>query len=157
MTVTPPLYYLGNARHSDQRDKIVRLEETAMCMFCPEHWNQPDGAVVYWENETWALASNDFPYSGTELHLLLLPREHATMLTELSPASRLGFFEALDYVQEAYGLSYYGLASRNGDMRYSGATIAHLHVHIVVGAPDNPGPAVAVYLSSVPSPDPSPA
>ena len=100
---------------------------------------------------------NDYPYVGTVQHFLLVPREHVSALTELSGDSQLGFWNALEYVARTYNLEYYGLACRNGDMRFSGATIAHLHIHVIVGDPANEGPAVAVYLSSVPSTNSSPA
>lgn len=39
-------------------------------------------------------------------------------------------------MRERYGLSNYGLGSRNGDSRYTGGTIRHLHVHVLVGTGD---------------------
>ncbi len=152
----PPLYYLGNSRSQAQTDEMIGLEAKGICIFCPEHWNRGGGKVVLHENAGWALVDSDYPYPGTSRHMMLLPREHVSMLTDLSPVARASYWEMLDYVVANYGLTYFGTGARNGDMRYTGATIAHLHIHIIVGDPDNEGDAVKLFLSSRPKPDPSP-
>ena len=46
------------------------------------------------------------------------------------------FWAVLGWVRDRYGLHYYGLAARNGDMALTGGTIAHVHVHVIVGDPE---------------------
>ena len=41
---------------------------------------------------------------------------------------------------ERYQLQHYGLGVRNGDCRFTGATIAHVHAHVLVSAAE-PGAA----------------
>ncbi len=144
------LYYLPNARSPEQRAEMVRLESEGVCIFCPQHYGREGGKVILHANDTWSVAANDYPYSGTKHHLLLLPHDHVTSMAELSPAARDGFWEILDRVRDDFGLDYFGLGSRNGDPRFTGATIMHLHVHIIVADPDYLGAAIALYLSSNP-------
>jgi len=84
----------------------------------------------------WTALLNDFPYSGTRLHLMLVPRQHASDLTGLPAATQRDFWQALAAVVRDYQLTYYGLGVRNGDCRYTGATIEHVHAHLMVGDPD---------------------
>ena len=36
-------------------------------------------------------------------------------------------------IREQFDLKYYGLGVRNGDCKFTGATIAHVHAHVLVG------------------------
>lgn len=143
-------YYLPNARTRAQYEEMVGLESEGVCIFCPEHYGRNSGKVILLENKSWSVAANDYPYTGTAHHLLLLPHEHVTSMLDLSTVSRGDFWDILDLVDTSYGLTYFGLASRNGDPRFTGATINHLHVHIIVGDPSYAGDSIAFYLSSNP-------
>lgn len=172
MTVTSPLYYLGNARTPEQHAEMVALEAAGICIFCPSSYSYPksedeprevlldypDGPSykkqVLLANGTWAILRNEYPYDGTKEHALLVPSEHVTRMDQLSSRSQAGFWEILDGAAMMFGRNYYVLGARNGDMRYTGATIAHLHIQFIVGDPDNQGEPVKLYVSSRP-PDPS--
>jgi ATP adenylyltransferase len=82
------------------------------------------------------VTGNRFPYRGTGTHLLLVPDEHVSDLVDLTPEAQRDFWAALAWVREHHGLAYYGLGVRNGDPRFTGGTIRHLHVHVVVGDPE---------------------
>ena len=57
----------------------------------------------------------------------------------------------LGAVAREHQLSYYGLGVRNGDCRYTGATIAHVHAHVLVGdAGAGDAPPVRMRFSSRP-------
>jgi ATP adenylyltransferase len=142
------LYHLANSRSEQQSRDMRRLEADGVCVFCPEHLDaDPDQEVVH-RTEHWTITPNEFPYQGTTLHLLLVPHEHVTDLLDLSAAAQRDFWTALGWVREYHGLTYYGLGARNGDCRYTGGTIAHVHVHVIVGDPEQ-GP-VRFKVSSGP-------
>lgn len=130
------LYYFGNCRTEAQRAEMERLDAAGICLFCPDILRAHENQQVLWETAHWMVTPNEFPYAGTRLHLLLIPKEHVTDLLDLSSASRADFWEVLASVRSEYGLSNYGLGSRNGDSRYTGGTIRHLHVHVLVGTGD---------------------
>jgi ATP adenylyltransferase len=131
--VAEELYYLDHARFPEQRAKMEELEAAGICMFCPQHLTAPDEQPVLQELEHWIITPNRFPYLDTELHLLLVPREHVTDMADLSEAAQLGFFQTLAWIRQKYELRHYGLAIRNGDCARTGGTIRHLHAHLVVG------------------------
>jgi ATP adenylyltransferase len=142
------LYCLDNSRGDEQSRDMRRLEAGGICVFCPEHLDaDPDQEVVH-RSAHWTITPNKFPYTGTLLHLLLVPHEHVTDLLDLSAAAQHDLWAALGWVREHHGLTYYGLGARNGDCRYTGGTIAHVHVHVIVGDPRS-GP-VRFKVSSSP-------
>lgn len=143
------LYYLGNHRSDQQLARMRALEAAGICLFCPE--TVAARADRLHETPQWTVLPNDFPYRGTKLHLLLVPREHVTDLVDLSPAAQADLWPTLAWAREHYHLTYYGLGARNGDPRYTGGTVAHLHLHLIVGDVDDPGhQPVRLKLSSRP-------
>ena len=129
------LYRLGNARTDEQLADMRRLEADGVCLFCPEIL--ADQKIVH-RAEHWTVTPNKFPYAGTRLHLLLVPDEHVADILDLSPEAQADFWSVLAWVREEYQLTYYGLGSRNGDFEYTGSTISHVHVHVLVGDVENP-------------------
>jgi ATP adenylyltransferase len=144
---------MENFRTAEQLAEMQRLEAAGVCLFCPAELERHAGAAAFLRTEHWTVMPNDFPYAGTSLHLMLIPRQHAGDLLELGAAAQADFFTALAAAREHYGFGHYGLGVRNGDCRYTGATIAHLHAHVVV-APPEPEAVVRMRFSAQPPPAP---
>jgi ATP adenylyltransferase len=145
------LYYLGNARHPDQFDTMRRLEAAGICIFCPAQVDDPGDPQLVLSAKHWVVRRNAYPYAGTRLHLLVVPRRHVTDMLDLPDEELAGFWEVGRAIREHYQLEYYGLGARCGDCVYTGGTIAHVHVHLVVGDVDDPEHSpVRLKLSSRP-------
>jgi len=145
------LYCFGNARTADQLAEMRRLDAAGICLFCPDELARHARQRILLRTRHWAVTPNEFPYQGTRLHLLLVPDQHAGDLLELSADVRQDFWEALAAVTREHRLSYYGLGVRNGDCRYTGATIEHVHAHVLVGDAEADGaPPVRMRFSSRP-------
>jgi ATP adenylyltransferase len=144
------LYWFGNVRTGEQRARMTALEAAGTCLMCPDGI-AAHGFPVVVATEHWNVTPNDYPYPGTRLHLLVIPREHVTDVLDLSPAAQADLFTALGQVRDQFGLSHYGLAMRCGDCRYTGATVRHLHGHVLVGdAEAEPEVPVRMRFSSRP-------
>lgn len=147
------LYCFDNVRTPEQLARMRRLAAEGVCLFCPDGrsshpWQQPLLAT-----EHWTVSPNEFPYPGTRLHLLLVPHLHASDLLDLPDEVRADFWTALAQVRREHGLTHYGLGVRNGDCRFTGATIDHVHAHVLVGATEpGGGPPVRMRFSARPAP-----
>jgi len=128
------VYHLSNYRTDDQLADMLALQAAGVCVFCPEHLDQE----VLHRTAHWTVTPNEFPYRGTRLHLLLVPDAHVTDLLDLSPAAQADFWVALGWARQRYALSFYGLGARCGDCGCTGATIEHVHAHVIVGDVDDP-------------------
>jgi diadenosine tetraphosphate (Ap4A) HIT family hydrolase len=145
------LYYLGNARNPEQLADMQALEAAGVCIFCPQHLAADPNQRLLYRTDHWSVTPNEFPYKETRLHLLLVPDEHVTDLADLSPAAQQDFWVVLAWVKLHFGLSFYGIAARNGASEYTGGTVRHLHVHVVQGDVDDPDhQGVRAKLSSRP-------
>jgi ATP adenylyltransferase len=145
------LYCTGNYRTDEQLAEMLRLEAAGICLFCPDTLREHGRQRVLFETAHWAVTPNEFPYAGTRLHLLVVPHQHVGDLTDLGDAALADFWTALRAIRERFGLDHYGLGVRNGDCRFTGATIAHVHAHVLVGDETaEPEVPVRMKLSSRP-------
>jgi ATP adenylyltransferase len=144
-------YCLENYRTAEQLADMRELEARGLCLFCPDGLREHNRQRVLRETRHWTITPNEFPYPGTALHLLLVPHQHVGDLVDLDPEAQADFFTALRWVRDHYELTHYGLGVRNGDCRYTGATIRHVHAHVLVGDPaTQPEVPVRMRFSSRP-------
>ena len=147
------LYCFEHARTPEQLAEMRRLDEAGICLFCPGQLASHPRQRVLFRTGHWTATLNEFPYQGTSLHLLLVPHQHAADLLELSEEARGDFWLALATAVERLGLSHYGLGIRNGDCRFTGATIRHVHAHVLVASGAGEAPPVRMRFSGRPADD----
>lgn len=146
------LYCFEHTRTPEQLAEMRRLDAAGICLFCPEHLGSHPRQQVLFSTRHWTATLNEFPYPGTSLHLLLVPHQHAADLLELGDDARGDFWVALATAVEEHGLTYYGLGIRNGDCRFTGATIRHVHAHMMVASDSGGAPPVRMRFSGHPGP-----
>ena len=130
-------YCYDNHRGAAQLEDMRQLDRNGICLFCPDGFRYHRRNRLLWRTEYWSIARNEFPYSGTEQHILISPIAHAEDLLDLDDTVLADFWAALRSVRECFSLKHYGLGARNGDCRFTGATIKHVHCHVLV-APESP-------------------
>jgi ATP adenylyltransferase len=135
-------YCLENYRTAEQLAAMRELEAQGVCLFCPDGLSRQARQQILFQTRHWTVTPNEFPYPGTALHLLLVPQQHAADLLDLDENVRQDFWTALAQVRSRCELGYYGLGVRNGDCRFTGATIRHVHAHVLVGEADQDTTAV---------------
>lgn len=122
---------LHNARHDDQLEVMKNIIDDGVCPFCIESLRKYHKKPILEEGTHWIVTSNQWPYENTDAHFLLIARKHIQTITELPG----GAFEELgDHIKNLItdnDLDYGGVAMRFGDVRYTGATVNHLHAHVL--------------------------
>jgi ATP adenylyltransferase len=147
------LYNLSNYRTDEQLADMLRLEADGVCLFCHPHLENDAEQRILHSTNHWSVTPNEFPYHGTKLHLLLVPNEHVADLLDLRPEAQADFWTALAWIRDRFQLTYYGLGARNGDGRFTGASIEHVHVHVIVGDVDDEAhQPIRMKLSARPDP-----
>lgn len=130
---------MDNARHPEQLEKMLALEESGGCHFCAEGFKEHSAAVIH-EGNHWFVTANDFPYEGSVHHYLIVNKTHITRLSEIADKARVELFSVIEWLEEYLGVAGASVFVRSGDMAYTGATLDHLHFHFLVGGnkADNP-------------------
>lgn len=129
---------LDNARRHDQLEVMKDIVDDDVCPFCIESLRKYHKKPIIDEGPNWIVTSNQWPYEHTDAHFLLIARHHIQTINELPS----GAFEELgDHVKNLItdnNLEYGGLAMRFGDIRYTGATVNHLHAHVITAEKNLP-------------------
>lgn len=134
--------YFGNLRSYEQYLLAVKNLERGTCPFCdvdhginkPFSWHIP--SLQGW--------LTPFPYKGTRVHAILFPKRHILHPRELNREEKEGLLDAVVWISDTYAIQGATLQMRYGDPDYTGASIPHLHAHVI--AP-NKGEEVTVHLS----------
>lgn len=136
-----PGLHIRHARSADQVDKMRSIEGRGICFMCNEHVQEfyDESGDLLHAGEFVNLVRNQFPYEQAALHYLLIPKRHVTTLAELDIPEFQEMLEIAQAVEQNENLQGGGLAMRFGNPELTGATVSHLHMHLLV-ADENIGP-----------------
>lgn len=129
-----PLFNMVHARVESQKTRMEECTRLDICPFCWNNLNEWHDAPVEVFGTFWAITANDHPYDGARHHYLAIARDHISSILELPPGAAtelMSLFSELCLLKNIPGAT---IVMRTGEMSYTGATIFHLHAHIVSGA-----------------------
>jgi len=149
---TDPLYHLPAARSAEQRRYMVELEESGVCIFCPEHVEQYHREPIEFRGEHWYVTRNDYPYAGTIAHYLIVPHRHVSSFDELPDEAGAELWAIRRMLKAQLDPVAVATVERSGDMRFNGGSVAHLHTHFVA-LPAEPEATVRFRVSASASAD----
>lgn len=123
-------------RYADRKDDdygnvIADIIEKGCCPFCPEFFKWHKKPILKKTNG-WFITESSWPYENAEHHYLILPECHIEHVTELEKDDLATVFGLVNGVVEKHNILGGGIALRFGDTRYTGATVTHLHFHLIV-------------------------
>jgi dihydrofolate reductase/diadenosine tetraphosphate (Ap4A) HIT family hydrolase len=138
--VTTPLYDLDAARSAEQRDQMASLEAAGICIFCPENTETYKRHPIEAMGDHWFVVKNDYPYTGTSAHYLIVAKRHVRSFDELPDEAGAELWAFKRKLRAELDPLAVATVERSGDMRYNGGSVAHLHVHFVAldTIPDTP-------------------
>lgn len=123
-----------NARFSEQLNKMKEMHKLGICMFCKEGMKKYHGAPILREKKWWFVTKNDYPYEGTKVHILIAYKKHIDSINNISSGAMTELLGHIKWIIKKYKMPGGVFAMRFGDTNYTGATIKHLHAHIILGA-----------------------
>lgn len=133
---------LNNAdRSEDQLQVYKEIAERGECPFCLENLYKTNPQPIVREGKYWNILPSRWPYAHTATHLLAITRRHVESVAELgdeAEAAGAELFSHLKWAELEYQIAAGGLAMRFGDVAHTGASVSHLHGHIIQPDPNRP-------------------
>ena len=122
------------ARPGDDTYKnvIEKIQADKVCPFCTEHLLKYHKNPILKEGERWIVTTNMYPYKGTKFHFLLIHKEHISDTKNMPPESFLELQQHINWLVEENNIPGGTLMMRCGDTAHTGATVTHIHAHLVV-------------------------
>lgn len=128
-----PAMLKDNARSPEQLERMRQLAKNKACFFCNDNYVAIGRAPAIRKTKHWYVRKNDYPYQGSVHHYLIAPHKHIRKVTDLTPAMWTELLSVFRWLERKLGVTGGSFFARSGDMRYTGATIDHLHFHFLVG------------------------
>lgn len=80
----------------------------------------------------WFITESTWPYEHTRHHFLIISKNHRENFTELGLFDFQAIHALAKWALSAYNIPGGALTLRFGTTRFTGATICHLHFHLIV-------------------------
>lgn len=111
---------------------IKKLKDINECILCEILKGSKNVTrLLVAETELAAICVNKFPYNSA--HLMIFPKRHIVDYREMSDAEKkeidILLTKSLDIIDELYSPCGYNIGYNLGD--FSGASIKHIHLHLV--------------------------
>lgn len=119
------------ARRGEYKNVIDVIAKEEKCPFCPDNFRYHKNPILK-RKSNWFITKSSWPYKNTSLHFLVIGAKHKEKILELTPRDFLDILFLSKWVVAEYKIKGGALAMRFGETDYTGATVCHLHMHIVV-------------------------
>lgn len=129
---------VGNSQvvpRSNYTQVLEAIIAAGFCPFCEEHLFKHHQKPLVHRSRHWLVTENSWSYKGTNHHFLFIARKHAEATEELSPAAWADLHKTYRLIVKRFGLTGATLMVRSGDTQFTGASVNHLHAHLIVGGP----------------------
>ncbi len=121
---------IKNARKGEYKRVIEEIAKTGKCPFCKENFKYHKKPVLKQKGD-WILTSVSWPYKNARCHFMILGGKHRENFSELARKD----FDDVSYLTKwtikKYKIKGGALAIRFGDTDFTGASVAHLHFHLI--------------------------
>ena len=119
------------AKTTQYRKVLTEIKGAKVCPFCPKTFKWHTNPILKTVGN-WLITESFQPYKNTAHHFLIIGKRHKEQLTELSPRDWTEISGLQKWAIKKFGLKGGGLAMRFGDTAHTGATVSHLHMHLIV-------------------------
>ncbi|MEN9558066.1 MAG: hypothetical protein RL141_435 [Candidatus Parcubacteria bacterium] len=119
------------AKGKEYRAVINKIAGEAKCPFCPDNFRYHKNPILK-RHGSWFLTRSSWPYPHTQEHFLIMGTKHKELLAELSGADWKSLAALAAYAVKTFKLPGGAIAMRFGETAYTGATVCHLHAHLIV-------------------------
>ena len=129
-----PVVDTDNTFSPKYRETLKEIEKDGNCPapFCkdeaPYHTHPIELKLKYWK-----ITRNSFNYQNAKHAFLLVLNEHEVNFPNISREAFAELQDTINYLIETYDLEGYTLLWRMGDSEHTGASVQHLHAHLVCG------------------------
>lgn len=124
---------------------ISSIEEKGHCPFCPENFKYHKEPILKEEGE-WLITKNSWPYKNAAYHFVIIGKKHKENFLELDIEDFNAVKKLVNWATNEFSIKGGALALRFGDTDHTGATVCHLHFHLISPELNTSGKSQAVLF-----------
>jgi len=119
-----------NARKGQYKKVIEEIAKTGKCPFCKENFKYHKKPIFKRKNG-WFLTNDSWPYKNAACHLLIIGDKHKENFSELTKKDLEAVAFLANWAIKKWNIKGGGIAMRFGKTNYTGASVGHIHFHII--------------------------
>ncbi len=130
---------LGNSRPgSTYEETIKKIHHDGVCPFCPEQLLKYHKNPILKEGTYWKVTENMYPYKPVKHHVLFIHKEHIGHVSEISSEAWTELHSLFNETCAERNITGGSIMLRFGDTTFTGASVTHLHAHLIQSDPLDP-------------------
>lgn len=133
------------AKSAGYGNAISDIINAGVCPFCPETFLWHPWPILH-RVDDWFITRSGWPYENAEHHFLIIGNDHITMDIQATTKDLHCVRELTSWAYNTFDLEGYGCISRSGETNYTGATVQHLHFHLIQPKLGPDGKALTVWF-----------
>ena len=111
---------------------LQKIKKDGVCPFCPEGFIYHTRPILR-SGKHWIVTENMNPYEGAKYHFLFVHKKHIESIEKMHHKALQELLGHIAWVKKNFKLKGASLFIRSGDMKYTGASVQHLHAHFISG------------------------
>ncbi|MFC1721142.1 HIT domain-containing protein [Patescibacteria group bacterium] len=119
------------AKGDEYAQVIKEIIERGECPFCPAGFIYHKYPILK-KNGEWFITRSSWPYENAEHHFIILSDRHMECVSEITPEDLVAVQYLASWAVDEFDLKGGALNVRFGDTEYTGATVCHIHFHLIV-------------------------
>ena len=123
----------GIVPRDDYEQVLHEIIAAGFCPFCEEHFFKHHRKPIDVVTKHWLVTENMWPYKGSRFHFLFIARKHVERTEDLSPAAWTDLQTQYQKLVATHKIKGATLFIRLGETEMTGASVNHLHAHLVSG------------------------
>lgn len=118
------------AKSEEYKGVIETIASEGKCPFCADNFKYHKNPILK-KSKKWFITKCSWPYENTQRHFLIIGYEHKEKLSQMGENDWKEVGLLADWATSKFKLEGGALALRFGDTDYTGATVCHLHFHLI--------------------------
>lgn len=119
------------AKEKDYRDVLKTIETKEKCPFCPDNFQYHKHPVLK-KYGKWFITKISWPYENNKFHFIIIREKHRENVSELTASDMGDILFLAKWAVNKFKIKGGAIAMRFGETSYTGATVCHLHAHLIV-------------------------
>jgi diadenosine tetraphosphate (Ap4A) HIT family hydrolase len=125
--VVDPTY----AKSKDYAKVLNDIQSDAKCPFCPDNFKYHKNPILK-KDKTWIITQSSWPYKNSQNHFLIICKKHKEEFSDLKASDFKSVMALSNWAIKKFNIKGGALALRFGETSHTGATVCHLHFHLII-------------------------
>ena len=118
------------AKSKEYANVISEIESIGKCPFCSDNFKYHKNPILK-SYGAWFISKTSWPYKNSKHHFIIIGKKHKESFLELTEKDFKSVKHLTNWVIKKFKIKGGALAMRFGDTTFTGATVCHIHFHLI--------------------------